>query len=84
MAEADGALCAAEWTAKFQDGSGRVLAESVLRRRVFHCGIASELRATVWPFLLGVYPFHSTHRYGHPKRRRISIKEKRQRGSKAN
>lgn len=55
-------LTEAEWTGRFLDESGRVVAESALRKLVFRSGVDVTLRRQIWPFLLGVYSFHSTYR----------------------
>ncbi len=49
-----------EWESFF-DYSGRLQITAVeVKERIFHGGIADNIRHEVWPFLLGVYPWNSS------------------------
>lgn len=55
----DTPLSSIEWES-YLDLEGRVCRTRELKDRIFSGGIAPELRATVWPFILEVYPWNST------------------------
>lgn len=49
----------AEWNAFF-DHSGRLcITEGEVKERIFHGGLAPQVRSQAWLFLLGVYPWNS-------------------------
>lgn len=52
-------LSLAAWTAA-QDDQHRLRDPTVIRYAIFAAGIEPELRPQVWPYLLGVFPWHST------------------------
>ncbi|XP_031565739.1 TBC1 domain family member 15-like [Actinia tenebrosa] len=50
-----------EWD-KMMDQDGRIINETALRKSIFKGSISSNIRAEVWRFLFGFYPFLSTTR----------------------
>jgi hypothetical protein len=52
-------LSAEKWSLCL-DSKGRILDQYTIRKIAFHGGISHEVRAEVWPFLLGYYSFDST------------------------
>lgn len=62
----------AEWNAFF-DHTGRLsLTVDEVKERIFHGGVAPEIRELVWPYLLGIYPWESD-----TEERRSIVSEKR-------
>lgn len=49
-----------QWESMF-DADGRIIQESRLRKIVFNGGIDADVRREVWEFLLGYFPFQTTH-----------------------
>lgn len=54
-------LSADEWF-MFFDHEGRIPESQALRKRVFYGGLEPGVRCEVWKFLLGHFPFGSTHK----------------------
>ena len=48
------------WELYFDD-DGRIVQESLLRKAVFQGGVDGSIRREVWQYLMGYFPFHTTH-----------------------
>ncbi|XP_021914957.1 TBC1 domain family member 15 [Zootermopsis nevadensis] len=53
-------LTVEQWT-RFQDKDGRILEVETLKDIIFRGGVEPHLRYEVWKFLLGYFPWDSTH-----------------------